>query len=121
MSGPQREVARAELRIWSAPGAALREDRMARVKTLDLDRPSAPRQAGIVWFTGLAGNTSVCLRLGVARIKRLENIEGDCRAMRSSREAASSAGLMLSAHQRDLALRSALFFGSDPSACDSFR
>jgi hypothetical protein len=68
----------------------------------------------------VAGNTSVCLRLGLARIKRLEHIDGDCRAMRSSREAASSAGLMLSAHQRDLALRSALFLGSNLSACGSF-
>ncbi|MEA2698795.1 MAG: hypothetical protein QOI66_3066 [Myxococcales bacterium] len=120
MSGPQREVARAEFRIWSAPGAALREDRIGAGENARRNGTSAPRQAGIMWFAGLAGNTSVCLRLGVARVKHLENIDGDRRAMRSSREAASSAGLTLSAHPRDLALRSALFFGSDPSAFDYF-
>jgi hypothetical protein len=62
-----------------------------------------------VWFTRFAGNTQVCLRLGVARIKRLNHVDGDCRAIRSSRKAAPNAGLMLSGHQRDLALRSVLF------------
>ena len=81
---------------------------MARAKTLDVDGPSAPRQAGIVLFTRLAGKHLGVSRLGVARIRRLKGIDGDCRAIRSSREVARSAALMLTAHQRDLALRSVL-------------